>query len=821
MLKPELLAPAGDWPSFIAAVEAGADAVYFGGKDFSARNFAINLSREEIQKAIDYAHLRRVKCYAAVNTLVKDNEFAGLFDYINFLYAEGIDALIIQDLGVLNIARKYWPDLPLHASTQMSAHNLRDVLMLEKMGFKRTVLARELTLEEIGEIKIKSKIEIECFVHGALCFSYSGQCYMSSMIGGRSGNRGRCAQPCRRRYALVDGKTKSLPTSLYKGRSINFPPLKRGIKGDFCTDGYLLSTKDLCALDILDKMQSVNSIKIEGRMKGAAYVGGVTQKYRKAVDIVARGEKISDGEIEADKKELAMIFNRGGFSHGYLLEKKPKDLISQDRSKNFGVLAGEVIESRNNIIKIRTIGVGINDGLEIWGRGGQEKNIGFRVEKMTGDIINLVIAGDIRVGDKVYKNYDYKLNKKLEVLAKENYQKKVSVKMIFRATEGENITLEINGVKMQGVKAETSIKIATSEEVVQEQLAKLGLTPFIAEKIDIKIVGKVYVSLKSLNNLRRDCAQKMEKEIIKSFKREKKATAPEIVSLRGEERPFDFTQGKLRNPFFEIRDCHAPSMGLAMTDGAAIAERKIAVQSDNLEVLDALVGQKINRVYTSLKIDIEKFHKNNIEVYQVLPRIFRSGEKLEIFENYNGFLAPALGYLEMLPAQVKKIGDFSLNIFNNYSVRELKNLGFAGFTASLESTISEINDLSGEKMEKEAVVYGYLPLMVSEHCVLYRTKYCSPRFDRVEAGKQKKFGIKDEIGKIFPLALDCVNCRMQILNSMPLYFTEIEKLEADNIRLVHTVETSENFLKKVDNYLFGKFDSVENTTTGHFNRGVE
>src|SRR5680860_487348 len=228
MFQTEILAPAGDWKSFVAGVEAGADAVYFGGKDFSARSFAVNLTREEIQKAIAYAHLRTVKCYAVVNTLVKDDEFEKLFDYLNFLYSEGIDALIIQDLGVYNFCRKYFPELSLHASTQMSAHKLNDVLKFEKMGFKRVVLARELTLVEIQEIKQKSKIEIECFVHGALCFSYSGQCLLSSMIGGRSGNRGKCAQPCRKKYAL---------TNIESGASLSI-------------EGYLLSTKNLCALDL-------------------------------------------------------------------------------------------------------------------------------------------------------------------------------------------------------------------------------------------------------------------------------------------------------------------------------------------------------------------------------------------------------------------------------------------------------------------------------------------------------------------------------------------------------------------------------------------
>lgn len=766
MYKSEILAPAGDWKSFVVAVEAGADAVYFGGKDFSARSFATNLAHDEIKKAINYAHLRGVKCYMAVNTLIKDKEFVALFDYINFLYEEGVDALIIQDLGVYGFCKKYFSDLPLHASTQMSAHNLQDVLRLEKMGFKRVVLARELSLEEAKEIKQKCKIEIEYFVHGALCFSYSGQCLFSSMIGGRSGNRGKCAQPCRKRYSLIE---------INSGKNLNI-------------EGYMFSTKDLCSLDLFEKMNFIDSLKIEGRMKSAAYVGGVVQKYRKMMESVANNEKISQEELAVDKNELAAIFNRGGFSHGYLNERKPKNLISLERSKNCGVLVGEVIELRFGAVKIRAENVSVNDGLEIWGRDGQEKNIGFRVERISDGVINIFTEGDVQIGDKVYKNYDSALNKKLEVLSRENYQRKIPVKIIFRAKEGEDISLEMNGVKVEGTKAFSAIKIEISEDIIRKQLKKLGSTPFFAEKIEIEIIGKVYILLKDLNSLRRDVVSKLEKEVIDSFKRPKKE---------------------------EVADAEIVS-NIALRSGIKKEQNgqfRVAIQSNDLATIDVLIDKKISRIYTSLKIDVEKFHKNNIEIYQVLPRIFREGEKVEIFKNYDGFLVPALGYLETLPPQEKKVGDFSLNIFNSYSASKLNNFGFSGFTTSLENTLEEINNLKEIGIEKEVVVYGFLSLMLSEHCVLHGTQYCGQR--------KMAIGIKDEIGKVFPISLDCVNCRMQLLNSVPLYFTDIKKLKADNIRIIQTIESSEKFLRIVDNYLSGNFGFVGNTTTGHFNREVE
>ncbi len=861
MSKPELLAPAGDYNSAVAAVEAGADAIYFGGKEFSARNFAVNCSREEIARIIDYAHLRGVKCYAAVNTLVKDAEFSRLYEYINFLYAEGIDALIIQDLGVLNLVQKYWPDLPLHASTQMSAHNINDVLGLEKMGFKRVVLARELTLEEIREIKSKVKIELECFVHGALCFSYSGQCYMSSMIGGRSGNRGRCAQPCRKKYNLAE---------FSNGKILD-------------RNGYLFSTRDLCALDILDELPFVDSLKIEGRIKNAAYVAGVAQKYRKHIDSLMRNEKISDYEKEADKKELAEIFNRGGFSHGFLLEKKPVDLIATERSKNFGVKVGEVAAAKNGWARIKInelvmnphtnlnndqllkrnqknkrlrpssdlnrevikkIGVGVNDGLEIWGRGGQEMNFGFRVEKISSDGVIEIWPeenADIKAGDAVYKNFDYKLNKKLNLYARENYQRRIPVKMDFSAEEGKNIVLKINGIEVVGEKAEKARQRATEPEAIKTQLEKLGGTVFIASEVKVNLKGELNIPVKDLNAVRREAAEKLEKKIIDSFKREKKEETLDmsnsLLRLQGEPIRFCLQGGPLASPVA------SKNKSARLKECANNNLRRAAVQSDDLVVLDALANKKISRIYTAARIDIEKFHKNNIEVFQALPRILRKGEKLEMFtplskysagkkedkrydkmnkkynnnpvimgfSGYDGFLVPALGYLEILPPKAKKIGDFSLNIFNSFSVRQLEKMGCTGFTASVENTLAEINTLAAGKIEKEAIVYGYLPLMVAEHCVLRGTVFCG----------KKKCGLIDEKKIIFPIFADCANCRMQVLNSRPLYFTEIDKLEADSIRLIQTIEPPEEFLKKVDNYLSGNFGLVENTTTGHFYRGVD
>ena len=300
----EILSPAGSFEALKSAIQSGADAVYFGGRAFSARKNAVNLSNEEIIEAVLFAHLRGAKLYVAVNTLMFDSELEGAFEFIKFCYEAGVDAIIVQDLGIARMVRKYFPDFPLHASTQMTIHNLSGAVLAEKMGFKRVVLSRELSLKEIEHISKNCNIELEVFVHGALCMSYSGQCLMSSFLGGRSGNRGACAQPCRLNYTLYNSK------------------------GDKLSDEnkYLLSLKDLCLVEHIHdlKKAGVTSLKIEGRMKSSAYVSAVSGIYNKYRD----GGKVSD----EDKRLLENIFSRGGFTQGYFKGETGRELLSFDKN---------------------------------------------------------------------------------------------------------------------------------------------------------------------------------------------------------------------------------------------------------------------------------------------------------------------------------------------------------------------------------------------------------------------------------------------------------------------------------------------------------
>ncbi|MCX6698915.1 MAG: U32 family peptidase, partial [Methanomicrobiales archaeon] len=331
MQVPELLAPAGSKESLVAAIDAGADAVYLGGDRFSARNNAENFDRGAIESAVDYAHLRGVRVYVTVNTLVRDSELSDTAGFILFLYQAGIDAVLVQDIGVASVAREIAPGLPLHASTQMTIHNREGVAWARELGFLRVVLARELSLEEISEIASAPEcqgIGLEIFVHGALCYSYSGQCLLASMIGGRSGNRGVCAQPCRKPYACVRGQvdTYGRPVSLSRA------PWK---------EEYLLSTKDLCSYRDLQSIvrSPVDCVKIEGRMRSPRYVSTVVSVYRRAIDAIALG---TWSPLDKEEEGLALAFNRG-FTRGYLMGERHREIMGRVHPDHRGILAGTVV----------------------------------------------------------------------------------------------------------------------------------------------------------------------------------------------------------------------------------------------------------------------------------------------------------------------------------------------------------------------------------------------------------------------------------------------------------------------------------------------
>ena len=475
----ELLSPAGNFESLKAAILGGCDAVYLGGKLFGARAFSNNFNNDELIEAIKYAHLYGVKVYVTVNTLIYENEVDKFMTYVDFLYKNNVDALIIQDIGMMDLIRKTYPLLELHASTQMHIHNLEGVKLVEDLGLKRVVLARETPIELIEEIKKNTNIELEVFVHGALCVSYSGQCLFSSLIGNRSGNRGSCAGSCRQKYnLLVDGKKLN-------------------------KDNYLLSCKDLCTIEDIGKLIDigVDSFKIEGRMKSPSYVYLVTKLYRQAIDSYVNNKKIS-----LDLTELKKIFNRE-YTKGFLFNES--NIVNEYRPNHLGVEVGKVIKSQNNYVDILlTDELNINDGIRFI-----NNDVGFIVTQIfknkksinkgnIGEIVSIYCKD--KVSGKVVKTYDYLLNKKIDDILKTN--KKIKIKGNLEVYINNKIKLEVtdgkNEVILYGNIVSEAINSPISFERIKEQLNKLGNTIYQFDELNIKGDTNIFIPIKELNDLK-------------------------------------------------------------------------------------------------------------------------------------------------------------------------------------------------------------------------------------------------------------------------------------------------------------------------------
>lgn len=497
MNKVELLAPAGDFSCLKAAIEAGCDAVYIGGKLFGARAFSSNFTDDEIIKAINYAHLFGVKVYVTTNTLIYDKEVERFLEYISFLHKNNVDAVIIQDLGMLDLVRQTFPNLEVHASTQMHIHNLDGASFMEKLGVKRVVLARETSISKIKEIKEKTNIDIEIFIHGALCVSYSGQCLMSSLIGNRSGNRGTCAGSCRQSYSIVDENNNII-----------------------LNNKYPLSMKDLCSLENLKTLLDigVTSLKIEGRMKSSSYVYTVVKLYRLAIDSYYK-----NNNIYIDEKELYnlnKIFNRE-FTKGFLFDEENNKVINMKRPNHQGVEIGKVINYKNNVATIKLNDeININDGLRIVGK----KDIGVNVNNFyinsklvktakKGDIITIKVNDKVEKDDKVLLTLDSKLNEEINNIISSN-QRKVLVKAKFIAKEDKQITFELTDfinkvVVISENKVTKALNKPITKEEIKEKLNKIKDTVYKYESLDIEIDDNIFIPLNIINDLKRKAFEEL------------------------------------------------------------------------------------------------------------------------------------------------------------------------------------------------------------------------------------------------------------------------------------------------------------------------
>ena len=478
MNKPELLAPAGNMETLILAINSGADAVYVGGEAFSARAFAKNFDRKELLEAVKFCHLYGRKIYVAVNTVIFENEIERCLDYLKFLYEINVDAVIMQDIGMISLTKKLIPNLEIHSSTQLNCHNEECLKLLKEIGVKRAVLAREMTIEEIK--KIKTDIEIETFIHGALCVSYSGRCLFSSLNGGRSGNRGKCVGSCR------------LPYELYKGNK------KMDIK-------YPLSTKELFTANNLEEILKTNikSLKIEGRMKSKEYVAYVTKIYRRLIDDFYDGKKINITEEEIIN--LKKLYNRK-FTNGYLFND---DIYNTSSSNHLGTPLGEVIKINKNKIYIKlSDNIHMEDGIRFIC-----ENKGMIVNKLyneNGLLKKEIEKNNIAVIDnKLGIKYKGKVNKTIDkkLLNEINNISQIKLPIIFSLFAHEDKPLKLtisdgkNIIENENIILSKPIKKSTTKEEIVEKLSKINNTPFKIDKINIDL-GNVFIPLSKLNELK-------------------------------------------------------------------------------------------------------------------------------------------------------------------------------------------------------------------------------------------------------------------------------------------------------------------------------
>ena len=819
--KPEILAPAGSIESMKGAISAGADAIYIGGSRFGARAYADNPEADMLLSAIDYVHSKDRRIYLTVNTLLKEQELTKeLAPFLEKYYRAGIDAVIVQDVGVLHFLAAYFPDLPVHASTQMTLVSEDGVKMLSEYPVTRLVPARELSLGEIAEIRKNTELELECFVHGALCYCYSGQCLLSSMIGGRSGNRGRCAQPCRMAYEILeDGKR--------------------------ITEGtYALSPKDLCTLDQIPDLikTGIDSFKIEGRMKRPEYTAGVTAAYRLMTDLyIQYGEEEFYRYLEKHPKILeeqmdrvSDLYNRGGFTKGYYVQYHGKQMMSMERPNHTGIKVGEVVSGKGIRAKIcLKKQIHPQDVLEIRDMSGisYEFTAGKAgIEEKAGWYETNVKKGfPLAQGQPVFRTRNESLLNEL----KANYVEKtlqMPLKAEFKAIPGEVARLTVRRTVHQksslipgfdeGNTKEISVTVTgdevmvaknqpVTEEKIKEQLQKTGESEFYFEELTVLTGENTFLPMGKIKELRRNAFEELQAEILKGYRRS----------------PVEFEK-------------EMPEEKTVNLQRMIKKQEVIVLVSTEEQCRHALSDGRITTVYVDVPGEVYKkalklcreVKKAGKKAFLVLPHIFRKKEK----ENYlalveelqpevtDGFLVKSLEELTFL----KENGlDVSYEVRLNYNLYVLqqeaktffKEKGYSRFTVPVELNEEEISELG--VADSDFIIYGRLPLMVSAQCVRNNVLAC------LHGEKTEGIVLKDRMGAEFPVRQNCDVCYNTIYNSacFSLLGTGVEsKFSPAGWRMDFAFETKSEMEEVIENFFAGRACSGKGPyTKGHVKRGIE
>lgn len=734
--KIELLAPAGSYEAFIAAINAGANAVYMGVDKFNARMMTKNFTLEEYIKCIDYAHKRDVKVYLTLNTLLKTEEIKEALETVCMLYEAGLDAVIVQDLGLAMVIHKALPDMPLHASTQMSVLSLEHAKYLESLGFKRVVLGRELDTYEIKEIVDGTNLEIEIFVHGALCVSVSGQCLASRLIGSRSANRGSCAQPCRMEYSLYN-------------------------KNQLVVDNtYILSKKDIYGLEHIKKLKDigVTSFKIEGRNKSIEYVAGVTRRYRSVID---NSYNIKDKY----EKELLQLFNRGGKSYGYLDGVKYKSGISYKSPKNMGLILGKVLDIRKNFVKVKLEeDIDMHDGIEILSKNQVVSTIVTCIRDEKFNIVNsnikkgsIVYIGDINkkveIGSVVYKTSSSKLNE-----CEYNYikiNKRLDYDVYVKVKENEKLEAISNNlsVTLDHI-PEESIKNGLTKEKIIDVFSKTEDTSVRFKNIQIDLGKNIFVPISKLNELRRNIVEKIE---------ESKCIRNNIDNML-KEKALELVCNKIR-----------------LEDKNSMFVYNFNPHEDYLKVYFSKTNKRLDRIYIAAK-DYIKYKeeilelKDKVDVYFVVPNVILKNMQKYIIKNLEdlikdgvkGIVLGNLGMYEYVKRLKEKynitlVGDYYLNITNTYTTMFLDALDYVTPLFEEDIDVENIN-----KYVNVECVEGVVTAMTTRYCMLASfvankemTNTCNIVCTKGE------YKIKDKFNKEYNLVTDNTDCITQIVRNKP------------------------------------------------------
>lgn len=885
----ELLSPIGDFDCLKAAVQNGADSVYFGGSLFNARYNAHNFDADELKQAIQYAKLRNVKVDFTLNTLIKNNEFADAVELANYVYSLGVDAIIVQDLGLARYLIKNFPDLPIHASTQMTIHNLHGVKELEELGFKRAVLSRELSLDEIQYICKNTNIEIETFIHGALCISYSGQCLFSSSIGARSGNRGKCAQPCRLPYKLFSTNNQKQKLNQNKSDTNNSINCNNNDNdnnsnncnnnsnynnhnncnnnsNDICLDsGYLLSPRDLCGLNYIPQLinAGVSCLKIEGRMKSPEYVATVTKIYRKYIDLAySQKDYIID---QNDIDELMQVFNRGGFSSANFESTPNRNYVFKEKPNNIGIYIGNVskLNKEKGLVRL-TLKNDVQIGDKISFEKEEHKytiselmcnNNNLR-EANTGDTVVIGrMKGNLHLGDKVYKLTDAVKSKKIdEFIQKENKKIPLSAHIIVK--KGVPLSLEVTSCDKEdgnyfSMSAKSVIDILPidaitnpiSEDRIKEQLCKTTNSQFEFKYIKVDLDDNTYVpKISYINQLRRECLEKLEEQAIQRFSRNKKNIVLSSINsnindiAQNNSNKSIIIQNNLCKNNIIQNNSDISVTGSNITNNE---NSKICLLLNELDLdYDYSKISNVDNIYVPLKYfknkqygEIIKTLSRNNNLYIYLPTVLKDNFRNFYFNDIDAIIKKykikglicsnlsCINYFSNLKGKLDLVANYTFNVFNNYTINELAEIGIKRVVLSPELDESNLKNITNNSIiPTEVLVYGKLVLMNIGYCLLGSSNLCYPRCD-MKCKENSKFYLKDRLNMNFRLIPDSI----QTIST--LYNSKINSISYSNIKpnfvrisiLDENIDEINEIIKCVKN---DKPFTGSNFTKGNFNKTV-